>query len=204
MLPIVRGACAVEIFAGIDEVGRGPLAGPVVAATVVLDPQRPISGLNDSKLLSSSKREMLCEVIQRSALAWAVGHASVGEIDELNILQASMLAMQRSFRTATQKKQLTIQMAYVDGNKAPTLPIATECVIRGDRTVPAISAASILAKVTRDHIMCESAKHFPMYGFEQHKGYPTKMHLAQLNVHGPCDFHRQSFQPIRELTHSLI
>ena len=204
MLPIVRGACAKTIFAGIDEVGRGPLAGPVVAATVVLDPGRPIEGLNDSKLLSSKRRQTLCESIQNSALYWGIGHASVEEVDELNVLQASLLAMQRSFQTAMVKEQLPRVKALVDGNKDPNLPVSTECVIGGDRKVPAISAASILAKVTRDHIMREAAKHFPHYGFEQHKGYPTRMHLQRLEQHGSCTYHRQSFRPVLEVNHRLI
>ena len=204
MLPIVRGAYAKTIFAGIDEVGRGPLAGPVVAATVVLDPQRPIEGLNDSKLLSAKRRETICEAIQKFALTWAIGHASVEEVDELNVLQASLLAMRRSFRTAMVKKQLSVVKVLVDGNKAPNLPVCTECVIGGDRKVPAISAASILAKVTRDHIMCEAAKYFPLYGFEQHKGYPTKRHLRRLEQYGSCTYHRQSFRPVLEVNHRLI
>lgn len=204
MLPTVRGAYSAKFFAGIDEVGRGPLAGPVVAATVVLDPRRPIEGLNDSKLLSARKRQAICKAIQRSAFTWAVGHASVEEVDELNVLQASLLAMQRSFQTATMKVQQPVERALVDGNKAPNLSVCTECVVGGDRKVPAISAASILAKVTRDYIMCEAATYFPLYGFEQHKGYPTRMHLQQLEQHGSCAYHRQSFRPVQEANNRLI
>jgi ribonuclease HII len=177
---------------GIDEAGRGPLAGPVVAAAVILDPQRPIVGLQDSKLLSEKKREYLFTLIQEQALAWAVGEASVEEIDHLNILQASLLAMQR----AVAALKITPTKALVDGNRCPDLPCQAEAIIEGDKKIPAISAASIIAKVTRDHEMRRLDKKFPHYGFAQHKGYGTRLHLAALAEHGPSRIHRLSFAPV--------
>ena len=184
------------LVAGIDEAGRGPLAGPVVAAAVVLDPARPIAGLADSKTLSAAQRERLAERIMADALGFAVAQASVPEIDRLNILQATLLAMQRAVASlACQPGH-----ALVDGNQLPKLPMPAQGVIRGDATVPAISAASILAKVTRD-ALCRALEHqYPHYGFARHKGYGTAQHLAALKLHGACAAHRRSFAPVaREL-----
>jgi len=185
------------LIAGVDEVGRGPLAGPVIAAAVILDPARPIAGLTDSKLLTEKKREALFFQIQECALAWAIGRAEVYEIDAINILQASLLAMQRAV------EQLTIQpqRVLVDGNKSPRFACASEAIIKGDLTIPAISAASIIAKVTRDREMCELDQVYPGYGLAIHKGYPTKTHLAALKTLGVSMIHRQSFKPVKELLH---
>ncbi|MCZ6889179.1 MAG: ribonuclease HII [Gammaproteobacteria bacterium] len=179
--------------AGVDEVGRGPLAGPVVAAAVVLDPNRPIANLADSKVLTAKQREVLDEEIRRLSLAWALGRAEVGEIDRLNILRASLLAMRRAVTSLA----VAVKVAYVDGNIAPSLPCATVTVVGGDAKVPAISAASIIAKVARDREMSDFAGRFPEYGFERHKGYATPEHLAALKRVGPCEIHRRSFAPIR-------
>jgi len=185
-----------KYIAGVDEVGRGPLAGPVVAAAVILDPNRPIVGLKDSKLLSEKKREHLFILIQQNALAWAVGYATVEEIDTLNILQAALLAMQR----AVAGLQLAPEFALIDGNRCPQhLPCAAQAIIGGDRTVPAISAASIIAKVTRDREMLVWHEKYPQYGFKQHKGYGTREHLSALSAHGPSNIHRRSFAPVAAL-----
>ena len=179
--------------AGVDEVGRGPLAGPVVAAAVVLDPNRPIANLADSKVLTAKQREVLDEEIRRLSLAWALGRAEVGEIDRLNILRASLLAMRRAVTSLA----VAVKVAYVDGNIAPSLPCVTVTVVGGDAKVPAISAASIIAKVARNREMSDFAGRFPEYGFERHKGYATPEHLAALKRVGPCEIHRRSFAPIR-------
>ena len=180
------------LIAGVDEVGRGPLAGPVLAAAVILDPAHPIAGLADSKALSAARRERLAEDIRAHALAWALGRAEVAEIDRINILQASLLAMQRAVA------QLRIQPAQVlvDGNRCPVLNYPCTAIVKGDATVPAISAASILAKVARDAELRDLDQRYPEYGFAQHKGYPTAAHRAALQRFGPCAEHRRSFAPV--------
>jgi len=184
-----------QIVAGVDEAGRGPLAGPVVAAAVILNPAKPIPGLKDSKQLTEKKREYLFQQIQEQALAWAIGQATVEEIDQINILQASLLAMQR----AVAALQITPDLALIDGNRCPELACETKAIVSGDQLEPAISAASILAKVTRDREMQILHVQFPQYGFAKHKGYPTEAHLTALNTHGPCHWHRRSFGPVAAL-----
>lgn len=184
----------LQLIAGVDEAGRGPLAGPVVAAAVILDPQRPVNGLKDSKKLSERRRTVLADEIRNKALAWAVALADVEEIDRINILQATLLAMQRAVR---QLAPLPAKV-LVDGNRCPDLDCPAEAIIKGDATVPAISAASILAKVRRDLIMAELHVKYPQYEFGQHKGYPTKRHCQLLFQFGPCPDHRRSFQPVRQ------
>jgi len=184
---------AVDRIAGVDEAGRGPLAGPVVAAAVILDPARPIVGLADSKQLSPARREALAVLIRERALGWAVGQADVEEINRLNILQASLLAMRR----AVQKLCPAPQLALVDGNRAPWLSCEVRTIVGGDANVPAISAASILAKVNRDRIMVALDERYPGYGFARHKGYPTAEHLAALERAGVTPQHRTSFAPVR-------
>lgn len=183
------------LLAGVDEVGRGPLAGPVIAAAVILDPQNPIIGLADSKKLSEKRRQLLAERIREQALAWALGRAEVEEIDRINILQASLLAMQR----AVEALPLKPRRVLVDGNQCPILAqeIEVTAIIKGDSSVPAISAASIIAKVARDKEMCTWALHYPAYGFEAHKGYPTQKHLYALQTFGITPLHRRSFTPVR-------
>jgi ribonuclease HII len=181
------------LIAGIDEAGRGPLAGPVTAAAVILDPSRPILGLADSKVLTPERREALELEIQARALAWAVASASVEEIDRINILQATLLAMRR----AVTRLWPVPDQALVDGNRCPDLPCAAEAVIGGDASVPAISAASILAKVSRDREMRALDERWPGYGFVRHKGYATREHLAALATLGPCPIHRRSYRPVR-------
>lgn len=182
-------------IAGVDEVGRGPLAGDVVAAAVILDPARPIAGLRDSKKLTEKRREELAVQIREQAIAWAVTRASVAEIDELNILHASMLAMKRAVEA------LNPQPGYVlvDGNRLPVWSYASEPVVKGDDRVPAIAAASILAKVQRDNELVALEEQYPGYGFAKHKGYPTAAHLAALRELGVTSVHRRSFAPVREL-----
>jgi ribonuclease HII len=181
------------LVAGVDEVGRGPLAGDVVAAAVILDPKRPIAGLNDSKKLSLKQREHLFQVIMDSALCYALGRASVAEIDAINILQASLLAMSRA------AKELTIQpgFVYVDGLYCPRWDYPSTAVVKGDSKVDCIAAASILAKVTRDREMEILEARYPGYGFAQHKGYPTAVHLQALATLGPCAVHRRSYKPVQ-------
>lgn len=183
------------IIAGVDEAGRGPLAGPVVAAAVVLAPAPPLRGLADSKRLTPKRREALDREIRDRALAFAVAFATVEEIDRINILQASLLAMER----AVANLGVTPDSALVDGNRSPRLACAVETVVKGDATVAVISAASILAKVARDREMLLLDERFPGYGFARHKGYPTREHLAALRALGPCAQHRRSFRPVREL-----
>jgi ribonuclease HII len=183
------------LMAGVDEAGRGPLAGPVVAAAVILDDLKPIRGLNDSKVLTALARERLYVEIHAKALCFCIAQASVEEIDELNILQATMLAMRR----AVEGLRLRPNKVLVDGNRLPTLKIAAEAIVRGDAKVKAISAASILAKVHRDRLCQELHLLHPQYGFDGHKGYPTPAHLAALKEHGVCPHHRRSFAPVREL-----
>lgn len=187
----------MRLVAGVDEVGRGPLIGPVVTAAVILDPERPIAGLTDSKKLTDKKRETLAEQIKAQAIAWALGRAEVEEIDDLNILHATMLAMQR----AVQGLQTKPEFVYIDGNRCPDLPYPTEAVVKGDSLVPAISAASILAKVARDQEMLELEAKYPGYGLAQHKGYPTKAHLDALLELGVTPLHRRSFAPVRKIIH---
>lgn len=188
-------ALVQELVAGVDEVGRGPLCGPVVTAAVILDPARPIVGLNDSKKLSEARREVLFEEICEKALAWCVARAEVEEIDRLNILHATMLAMQR----AVEGLAVTPQLALIDGNRCPKLAVPSAAVVQGDAQVPAIAAASILAKVSRDREMCALDLIYPGYGFAAHKGYGTAMHLEALRRLGPTPLHRRSFAPVREL-----
>ncbi len=182
------------LICGVDEAGRGPLAGPVVAAAVILDPAHPIAGLDDSKALSAKKREALFIEIRAHALAYCVASASVEEIDTLNILQATMLAMQR----AVQGLALTPALAQIDGNRCPALAMPAQAIVGGDALVPAISAASILAKVTRDSWLVDLHAQHPEYGFDAHAGYGTARHLEALQMHGPCVHHRRSFAPVRE------
>ncbi|WP_218697999.1 ribonuclease HII [Acinetobacter harbinensis] len=181
--------------AGVDEAGRGPLVGSVVAAAVILDPNNPIEGLNDSKKLSEKKREMLFVEIQEKAVAWAIAEASHAEIDQLNILQASLLAMRR----AVEALNIQPQHVLVDGNKIPQgLSMSCEAIVGGDALHAEISAASILAKVTRDRQMVVLDQQYPQFGFAQHKGYPTKMHFAAIAEHGVIDQHRRSYAPIKQ------
>jgi ribonuclease HII len=182
-------------IAGVDEVGRGPLAGPVVAAAVILNPNRPIQGLADSKKLSEKRREGMELIIKENALAWSLGRAEVEEIDSINILQASLLAMKR----AVEALQILPTHALVDGNRTPDLACSVETIVGGDSSVPAISAASIIAKVARDREMVELDLKYPGYGLAKHKGYPTKAHLEALNKLGVTDIHRRSFAPVRRL-----
>ena len=180
------------LVCGIDEAGRGPLAGPVVAAAVILDPARPIVGLNDSKKLSEKKRDALAELIRARALAWCVAEASVEEIDQLNILHATLLAMQR----AVAGLALQPTGALVDGNRCPKLDIPAEAVVKGDGKIASIAAASILAKTVRDAGMLELHAQYPHYGFDRHMGYPTEAHCAALAEHGASPVHRRSFGPV--------
>ncbi|WP_062264800.1 ribonuclease HII [Endozoicomonas arenosclerae] len=184
----------LTLVCGVDEVGRGPLCGPVVTAAVILDPENPIDGLNDSKKLSEKKRDLLFDEIKAKALSWSIGRAEVEEIDELNILHATMLAMQRAVAGLSVKPEL----ALIDGNRCPELPCRAEAVIKGDGRVPEIGAASILAKVTRDREMAELEKMYPGYGMGGHKGYPTKVHMDALKKLGATPIHRRSFKPVRE------
>ena len=183
------------LIAGVDEAGRGPLAGPVVAAAVILDDRHAIKGLADSKKLSARRREALFDEIRAKALCCSIAQASVEEIDELNILQATLLAMRR----AVMGLRLPPKLVLVDGNRLPVLDIRAEAIVKGDDKVPAISAASILAKVTRDRWCLEYHQQFPQYGFDQHKGYGTADHLAALRLHGPCPQHRRTFRPVTDL-----
>ncbi|UNW07726.1 ribonuclease HII [Acinetobacter variabilis] len=182
-------------IAGVDEAGRGPLVGSVVAAAVILDPNNPIRGLNDSKKLSEKKREKLFIEIQEKALAWAIAEASAAEIDEHNILQASLLAMRR----AVEALSIQPEHVLVDGNKIPQgLAMSCDAVVGGDALHPEISAASILAKVTRDRQMVEMDQRYPQFGFAKHKGYPTKAHFEAIALHGVIDEHRRSFGPVKK------
>jgi ribonuclease HII len=186
--------CALPVLtAGVDEVGRGPLAGPVMAGAVILDPARPIRGLKDSKMLAPAEREALAQAIRERALAWALGRAEVAEIDTLNILRASHLAMQRAVAALT----VAPTLVFVDGHLSPPLPVTTVALVGGDALMPAIGAASIIAKVARDAEMVELARRYPGYGLERHKGYATAEHLQALGVLGPTPLHRQSFAPVR-------
>lgn len=183
------------LVCGVDEAGRGPLAGPVVAAAVILDPTRQITGLNDSKKLSARKREALAVEIRAVALAWAVAEASVEEIDRINILQASLLAMRR----AVEALAVSPVHALIDGNRCPALPCTAEAIVGGDGKVASIAAASILAKTTRDAGMRELHARYPQYAFDRHMGYPTAFHLQALKVYGASPVHRRSFAPVAQL-----
>lgn len=185
----------VQFIAGVDEVGRGPLVGDVVTAAVILDPTKPITGLADSKKLSEKKRESLYYEIIEKALSWSIGRASPIEIDEINILHATMLAMQR----AVAKLHITPDYVLIDGNRCPKLMMPSQAIVKGDSKVAEISAASIIAKVTRDREMVELDKQFPQYGFAQHKGYPTAVHLEKIIQHGVTKFHRRSFAPVKRI-----
>lgn len=179
--------------AGVDEAGRGPLAGPVVAAAVILDPSRPVAGLADSKALTPARRERLDALIRERACAVAIGEASVQEIDSLNILQATLLAMRR----AVEALRPAPARVLVDGNRLPALAMPAQAIVRGDATVAVISAASVVAKVHRDRLCAELDRSWPAYGFSEHKGYPTASHLQALTRHGACPAHRRSFAPVR-------
>lgn len=181
--------------AGVDEAGRGPLAGDVYAAAVILDRSKPIKGLTDSKKLSATHRDALAHQIRERALAYAVGLATVDEIDHLNILQATLLAMQRAVAELT----LVPDEVLVDGNRVPVLPMPARAIVKGDLTEAAISAASILAKTARDAALCRLHEQYPQYAFDQHKGYGTALHLAKLKAFGPCPAHRRSFTPVARL-----
>ncbi|HXU92623.1 MAG TPA: ribonuclease HII [Gallionella sp.] len=186
---------SIVLICGVDEAGRGPLAGPVSAAAVILDEANPIEGLADSKKLSERQRDLLAPVIRERALAWAVAYAEVGEIDSLNILQATLLAMKR----AVLALPVQPQQVLVDGLYCPQTGIPSQAIVKGDSKVAAISAASILAKTSRDELMLQLHEQYPNYGFAEHKGYPTPAHLAALREHGVSDVHRRSFKPVREL-----
>lgn len=183
------------LVCGVDEAGRGPLAGPVYAAAVILDPGRHIAGLADSKVLSPKRRSELAETIRQQACAWAIASASVAEIDAINILQASLLAMQR----AVGQLSFAPDEVLVDGNQCPLIDYPVRAIVRGDSTIPAISAASILAKTARDAEMLRLHRLYPRYGLDQHKGYPTAAHLAALKLHGVTEIHRRSYAPVRRL-----
>jgi len=184
-----------QYIAGVDEVGRGPLVGNVVTAAVILDPHNPIDGLTDSKKLSEKKRALLFEQINEKALSVSIGRASPSEIDQLNILHATMLAMQR----AVAGLSVTPGFVFIDGNRCPTLPMPSEAIVKGDLRVAEISAASIIAKVTRDREMVELDKRYPHYGFAKHKGYPTQAHFAAIQAHGVMAEYRQSFKPVKAI-----
>ncbi len=190
---------ADELICGVDEAGRGPLAGPVTAAAVILDPDRPIEGLRDSKKLSEAQRDLLAVQIKERALAWCIAECSEQEIDDLNILQASLLAMRR----AVEGLKVTPTLALIDGNRCPVMTIRSEAIIKGDDKVPAISAASILAKTARDHLLAKLHLQYPQYGLDQHKGYPTALHLARLKEYGVSPIHRKSYAPVKALLKEL-
>ena len=184
-----------RFIAGVDEVGRGPLAGPVVTAAVILDRNNPIDGLTDSKKLSEKQRELLAVEIRQKAICWALGRAEVEEIDDINILQATMLAMQRAVASLAQKAEYVL----VDGNRCPRFHCPADAIVKGDLTVPEISAASIIAKVSRDQEMGQLDLQYPGYGLEKHKGYPTKAHIAALEKLGVTPIHRRSYSPVRKV-----
>lgn len=186
---------AVRYIAGVDEVGRGPLVGDVVTAAVILNPEKPIAGLTDSKKLSEKKRIALAEQIKQHALCYAIARASVQEIDKLNILHATMLAMTR----AVEGLSITPDFVFIDGNRLPQLSVPAQAVVKGDSLVEEISAASILAKVARDSEMQQLDAQYPQYGFAAHKGYPTKAHFAALEEHGVTPYHRTSFKPVQRI-----
>ena len=183
------------VICGVDEAGRGPLAGSVCAAAVILNPQRPIHGLADSKTLSEKKRDSLALEIKQHAIAWAIAFSTVEEIDEINILQASLLAMKR----AIEMLKVTAELVLVDGNKHPKINLPCEAIVQGDSKVQAISAASILAKTARDANLVEMHQLYPQYNFAKHKGYPTREHMELLNKHGVSPIHRKTYEPVRRL-----
>jgi ribonuclease HII len=185
----------LQYIAGVDEVGRGPLVGDVVTAAVILDPNKPIAGLTDSKKLSEKKLALLFDAINENALAVSIGRASPSEIDQLNILHATMLAMQR----AVEGLSVTPDFVFIDGNRCPALAMPSEAIVKGDLRVAEISAASIIAKVTRDREMVELDKLYPQYGFAKHKGYPTKAHFEAIEAHGVTAEYRQSFKPVKAI-----
>ena len=187
--------CDARLVAGVDEVGRGPLAGPVVTAAVILDENNPIQGLTDSKKLSERQREEFAEEIKHKAIAWSLGRAEVGEIDEINILQATLLAMQRAVAGLNPEPDYVL----VDGNRCPKFHCPAQAIIKGDLHVPVISAASIIAKVARDQEMQQLDKQYPGYGLHSHKGYPTKTHIAALEKLGVTPIHRRSYGPVKKL-----
>ena len=189
----------VQLICGVDEAGRGPLAGAVYAAAVILNPDRPILGLADSKKLSEKKRDLLSVEIKQHVLAWAIASCSAKEIDEINILQASLLAMKRAIEAMQVQFGITPDLVQVDGNKCPKISLPCEAIVKGDSKVQAISAASILAKVARDAELYELDKIYPKYGFAKHKGYPTILHLEMLSLHGVTPVHRLSYAPVRLL-----
>jgi len=188
----------IDLVAGVDEVGRGPLAGAVIAAAVILDPENPIEGLTDSKKLTEKKREFLSQKIKQKALSWAVGRAEIEEIDELNILHASMLAMKR----AVESLSIEPDHCLIDGNRCPDLDCTSEAIVKGDLKIQSIGAASIIAKVARDNEMVELDIIYPGYGLAKHKGYPTKFHMQALQQLGVTPIHRRSFAPVKKLLES--
>lgn len=194
-LPLSEFDFNAQLICGVDEAGRGPLAGAVFAAAVILNPDHSISGLRDSKKLSETKRDLLAVEIKKHALAWCIAQASEQEIDQLNILQATMLAMQR----AVQGLSVIPELALIDGNRCPKLSMAAHAIVKGDDKVEAISAASILAKTARDAVLMELHTRYPQYAFDQHKGYPTVLHLERLREHGISPVHRLTFAPVRAL-----
>mgnify|MGYP000281744679 FL=1 len=193
-----------EWVCGVDEAGRGPLAGSVVAAAVILDPNKPIDGLKDSKKLSAKVRDELFDIIIRDSKAWCIAEASAVEIDSINILQATMLAMKRAIEGLEKTLGRVPDKALIDGNRCPKVNIEMEAIVKGDSKVQAISAASILAKVTRDRDMQVLHEAYPMYGFNQHMGYPTPMHVEALKEFGPCPAHRKTFAPVREVMETKL
>ncbi|MFM1869849.1 MAG: hypothetical protein RLY99_593 [Pseudomonadota bacterium] len=193
-----------EWVCGVDEAGRGPLAGSVVAAAVILDPNKPIDGLKDSKKLSAKVRDELFDIIIRDSKAWCIAEASAAEIDSINILQATMLAMKRAIEGLEKTFGRLPDKALIDGNRCPKVNIEMEAIVKGDSKVQAISAASILAKVTRDRDMQALHVAYPMYGFNQHMGYPTPLHFAALKEFGPCPHHRKTFAPVREVMETKL
>lgn len=194
-LPLDEFDFSNQMICGVDEAGRGPLAGAVFAAAVILDPAHPIAGLRDSKKLSEAKRDLLAIEIRKHALAWCIAEASETEIDQLNILQATMLAMQR----AVLGLSVTPELALIDGNRCPHLPMTAQAIVKGDDKVEAISAASILAKTARDAALMVLHVQYPQYAFDQHKGYPTALHLERLREHGISPVHRLTYAPVRAL-----
>ncbi|TXF98584.1 ribonuclease HII [Massilia arenae] len=193
--PRLRPFTELDIVCGVDEAGRGPLAGPVFAAAVILDPLRPIEGLRDSKKLSEARRDQLAPLIREHALAWAIAECSCEEIDSINILQATMLAMRR----AVEALHTLPTLALIDGNRCPQMDVRAHAIVEGDDKVNAISAASILAKTARDAALVRLHDLYPQYGFDQHKGYGTALHLERLRLHGPSPAHRRSFAPVRNM-----
>ncbi len=196
---ITNTTSSYQLICGVDEAGRGPLAGAVYAAAVILNPERPILGLADSKKLSEKKRDSLSVEIKQHALAWAIASSSVEEIDNINILQASLLAMKRAIENLQLQFNITPDLVQIDGNKCPKIDLPCVAIVQGDSKVQAISAASILAKVARDTELYQLDQKYPQYGFAKHKGYPTSLHLEMLTLHGISPIHRLSYAPIKNL-----